>query len=182
MLVGAALADPRSARAGMGSAMAFAKSRPQVYDEGRAPGHLRRRRRQRRGRRRAARGGRVPPDAREVPGPRRPDPQGGPARRPAGHGQDAAGQGGRRRGGRAVLLALGLRLRRDVRRRRRGAGPQPVRAGRGQGPLPDLHRRARRPGQGPRRRAGRAATTSATRPSTSSSSRWTGSTPTAGSS
>ena len=33
------------APAGMGSAMAFAKSRPQVYRQGRAPGHLRRRRR-----------------------------------------------------------------------------------------------------------------------------------------
>ena len=36
----------------------------------------------------------------------------------------------------------GLRLRRDVRRRRRGEGPEPVRAGQRQGPLPDLHRRA----------------------------------------
>ncbi len=81
--------------------------------------HFQRRGRHRRGGRRAARGGRFSPVAREVPGPRRPDPQGRAAGRPAGHRQDPAGQGDRRRGGRAVLQPLRLRLRRDVRRRRR---------------------------------------------------------------
>ena len=47
----------------------------------------------------------------------------------AGHRQDAAGPGGRRRGERAVLLDLGLRVRRDDRRRRGQPGPRPVRAG-----------------------------------------------------
>jgi cell division protease FtsH len=45
------------------------------------------------------------------------------------HRQDAAGPRGGRRGRRAVLLDLRLRLRRDVRRRRRLPGPRPVRAG-----------------------------------------------------
>ena len=49
---------------------------------------------------------------------------------PPGTGKTLAGQGGRGRGGGAVLLALGVRLRRDVRRRRRGEGPQPLRPGR----------------------------------------------------
>ncbi len=41
-----------------------------------------------------------------------------------------------------VLRPLGLRLRRDVCRRRRGARPRHVPAGRSQGPLHHLHRRA----------------------------------------
>ena len=48
---------------------------------------------------------------------------------PPGHRQDAPRAGDRRRGGRAVLLALRLRVRRDVRRRRRGARARPLRAG-----------------------------------------------------
>ena len=117
--------------------------------------------------------------AREVPGPRRPHSQGRAAGRPAGHRQDAAGQGHRRRGGRAVLQPLRLRLRRDVRRRRRRPRPRHVPAGRGQGPLHHLHRRAGRPGQDPRHRASSAGTTSASRRSTPCWSRWTASTPTA---
>ena len=45
---------------------------------------------------------------------RRPDSQRGPAGRPAGDGQDLAGQGGGGRGGGAVLLALGFGFQRDV--------------------------------------------------------------------
>ena len=41
---------------------------------------------------------------------------------PPGHREDPAGQGGGRRGGPAVLLDVGLRLRRDVRRGRREPG------------------------------------------------------------
>ena len=48
-------------------------------------------------------------------------PRGVPARGPSGHRQDAARARCRRRGGRAVLQHLGLRLRRDVRRRGRRA-------------------------------------------------------------
>ena len=151
----------------------------QAVRPGRHRRHVRRRGRHRRGRRRAARGGRVPPHAREVPGPRRPDSQGRAAGRAAGHRQDAAGQGHRRRGGRAVLQPLRLRLRRDVRRRRRRPRPRHVPAGRGQGPLHHLHRRAGRPGQDPRHRASSADTTSASRRSTPCWSRWTASTPTA---
>ncbi|GAA3052039.1 hypothetical protein GCM10020000_36740 [Streptomyces olivoverticillatus] len=59
----------------------------------------------------------------EVPGRRRQDPQGCAALRPARHRQDPARARRRRRGGRAVLLDLRLRLRRDVRRCGRLPGP-----------------------------------------------------------
>ena len=84
-----------------------------------AQGHVPRRGGRRRGRRGAARDQGVPREPQEVPGARRPDPEGRAALRPAGHRQDAAGPRRRRRGRRAVLLDLRLRLRRDVRRRRR---------------------------------------------------------------
>ena len=61
----------------------------------------------------------------------------------------------------------GSRLRRNVRRRRRGPRPRHVPAGRGQGPLHHLHRRARRPRQDPRhrhRRRARRARANAQRP------------------
>ena len=94
----------------------------------------------------------VPAGAGQVPGRRRQDPQGRPALRPARHRQDAAGARGRRRGGRAVLLDLRLRLRRDVRRRRRLPGARPVRAGQGERPGDRLRRRDRRRRPAPRRR------------------------------
>ena len=56
--------------------------------------------------------------------------------------------------GRAVLLICGLGLRGDARRRRRGARPRPVRAGRSRRPGDRVHRRARRRGPPPRRRLG----------------------------
>ena len=59
---------------------------------------------------------------------------------------------GRGRGRRAVLHYLRFRLRRDVRRCRRLPGPQPFRAGQGQGAGNHLHRRDRRGRQEPRRR------------------------------
>ncbi|EAZ36358.1 hypothetical protein OsJ_20685 [Oryza sativa Japonica Group] len=49
------------------------------------------------------------------------------------------------RGRRALLLAVRLRVHRDVRRRRRVAGPRPVRQGQGYPAVPRLHRRDRRP-------------------------------------
>ena len=111
------------------------------------------------GRRRRGRGGRgapgdqgVPGEPEEVPGARRADPQGRAALRAARHRQDAARPRGRRRGGRAVLLDLGLRLRRDVRRRRRLARPRPVRAGQAGGAVHRLHGRDRRRRPSPRRR------------------------------
>ena len=119
------------------------------------------------GRRRRRRGGRgapgdqgVPREPEEVPGARRADPEGRAALRPARHRQDAARARGRRRGGRAVLLDLGLRLRRDVRRRRRLARPRPLRAGQAGDALHRLHGRDRRgrppPRRRPRRRSRRA--------------------------
>ena len=121
-------------------------------------------------------------DAGEVSGSGRPHSQGRAAGRAAGNGQDAAGQGGRRRSGRAVFQPQRLRLRRNVRRRRGGPRARSVRPGREQGSLHHLHRRARRPGQDARRRPSSAATTNANRRSTSCSSRWTASTPIAASS
>ena len=97
---------------------------------------------------------RVPEEPEEVHEPRRPDSEGRAARRPSRHGQDAAGPRGRRRGARPVLQPERLGVRRDVRRRRRGAHPRPVPAGRSQGALHRLHRRARRARQGARAEPG----------------------------
>ena len=116
----------------------------------------------------------------QVPGDRRQDPQGRAAVRPARHRQDAARPRGRRRGRRAVLLDLRLRLRRDVRRRRRLAGCATCSS---------RPRRTRRrsssstrstPSAGTAAPASAAATTSASRRSTSCSSRWTASTSSGG--
>ena len=127
----------------------------QADQQGHAQDHVRRRRRLRGGDRGARRDQGVPPGAGEVPGGRRQDPQGRAALRPARHRQDAARPRGRRRGGRAVLLDLRLRLRRDVRRCRRLPRARPVRAGQGERPGDRLHRRDRRRRPPPRRRHGR---------------------------
>ena len=108
-----------------------------------------------RGGRGAARDQGVPREPQEVPGAGRADPQGRAALRPAGHRQDAAGARRRRRGRRAVLLDLGLGLRRDVRGRRRLARARPLRAGQAEQPLHHLHGRDRRRRAPPRRRPGR---------------------------
>ena len=80
----------------------------------------------------------------------RTNPQGRAARRPSRHRQDAARAGGGRRSARAVLQPQRVGVRRNVRRRRRGAGARPVPAGRGQGAVHRVHRRAGRARQGPR--------------------------------
>ena len=86
----------------------------------------------------------------EIHAARRPHPEGRAARRPPGHGQDAAGARRGRRGQGAVLHPERLGVRRDVRRRRRRARARPVPAGGGQVALHRLHRRARRARQGAR--------------------------------
>ena len=101
-------------------------------------------------------------------------PEGHPAARPARHRQDAAGQGRGQRVRRAVLLAVGRRVRRDVRRPRRRAHPAAVRRGAQAPPGDRLHRRDRRRR---RPRAARTTTPSASRRSTSCWSRWTASAP-----
>ena len=98
----------------------------------------------RRGEGRAAGGRRVPARPRALPQARRHRPQGHPPARPARHRQDAAGQGRRQGVGRRVLLAVGGRVRRDVRRPRRGPHPAPVRRGARPPPGRHLHRRDRR--------------------------------------
>ncbi len=83
-------------------------------------------------------------------------PEGRPAHRPARNRQDAPRQRRRRRGQRAVLHDLRLRLRRDVRGRRGLSRARPLRAGQEERALHHLHRRDRRrraaPRRGPRRR------------------------------
>jgi hypothetical protein len=78
--------------------------------------------------------------------------QGHPAGRAARHRQDAAGEGGRRRGRRAVLLHLRLRVRGDVRRRRRRARARSCSSRRAPRRRHHLHRRTGRAGPRPRRR------------------------------
>ncbi len=85
--------------------------------------------RHRRGGGRVARSGGFPQNAGEISGAGRPHPQGRVAGWTAGDGQDAAGPRGGRRGRGAVLQPQRQRFRRDVRRRRRGAGARSVRPG-----------------------------------------------------
>ncbi len=75
---------------------------------------------------------------------RRPDPARRAALGPARHRQDAAGARRRRRGERAVLLGLGVGVRRGDRRHRRLARARPLQAGQGVLAGDHLHRRARR--------------------------------------
>ena len=98
----------------------------------------------------AARDRRVPEDPAQVHQPRRQDSEGRAAGRPAGHRQDAAGPRGRRRSEGPLLQPERIRVRRDVRRRRRRARARSVLAGRGQGAVHRLHRRARCARQGAR--------------------------------
>src|SRR3989442_296161 len=100
---------------------------------------------------------RMPGGPGKVPAGRRPAAQGRVARGAARDRQDAARQSGRRRGGPAVLLDVGLRLRRDVRRRRCLARARPVRARESARALHHLHRRNRCRRPPPRSRARRRA-------------------------
>ncbi len=108
----------------------------------------------RRGEDRAAGDHRVPEGSAEVHPAGRTTAQGCAAGWASGHRQDAAGQGGGRRGGTSVLLDVGFRLRRDVRGRRCEPRARPVRAGQGACALHHLHRRNRRRGPAPWRRPG----------------------------
>ena len=99
--------------------------------------------RDRRGEGGAIGGGRLPAAPGAVPEARRPDPARGAARRAAGDGQDAACARSRGRGGRAVLRAGSVGVRRGDRRRRRLARPRPVQAGERGGAGDRLHRRTR---------------------------------------
>ena len=83
---------------------------------------LQRRRRHRRGQGRDHRGRGLPQEPRQVPPSGRPCPQGRPARGRTGHGQDPAGPGHRRRGGRPLLLRQRVGVHRDDRGRRCAAG------------------------------------------------------------
>ena len=109
----------------------------------------------RRGRRgggqgRAPRGGGVHARPQALPQARRPGSEGHPAPRPAGHRQDAAGQGGGQRVQRHLLRPVGGLVRGDVRGPRRRTHPAAVPPGAQGGPGDHLHRRARRRGGHPR--------------------------------
>ena len=138
--------------------------------------HLRRRGRLRRRQAGDQRGRRLLEDPGPVQGDRGQDPEGRPAGRSAGHRQDPAGPGRGRRGRGAVPVGERLGLHGDVRRRRRqpGARPLPDRPQAGAGHRLRRRDRLDRPQAG--RRASAAATTSASRPSTRCSPRWTAST------
>ena len=102
-----------------------------------------------------ARGGaagdrRVPARTEVLPRPGGVGAEGDPAARPAGHRQDAAGEGRGQRVQRAVLRPVGGLLRGDVRRPRRGPHPAPVRGGPQARTGDHLHRRARRRRRAPR--------------------------------
>ena len=128
----------------------------------RREGELRRRRRRRRSEGRAQGNRRVPAEPQEVHQPWRPDSQGRAAGGSARNRQDAAGARRGRRGPRAVLQPERIGVRRDVRRRGRRPGARPVCAGRSQGAVHRVHRRARRPRQDARaERDGRARRTRA---------------------
>ena len=86
---------------------------------------------------------------RALPSPRRARAEGDPALRPAGHREDAAGEGGGEGVRRAVLLAERLCLRGDVRRPRGLPDPQAVRDRSFERAGDRLHRRARRRRHGP---------------------------------
>ena len=160
---------------GDGSPLTFGRSKAKLYAQKDMAITFQRRGRHRRGGGRTARGGRFPQDAGEISGAGRSHSQGRAAGRPARHRQDAAGQGGGRRGRCAVLQPEWQRFRRDVRRRRRGARARSLRPGRDARPLASSSstsstlsaKRAPAPRS--------AATTSASRRSTSCSSRWTAS-------
>ena len=107
-------------------------------------GDVQGRRRRRRSEVRAAGGGRVSARSEVLWPAWRAGAERRSAGRSAGDRQDAAGEGGRRRGRRAVLLDFRLGIRRNVRRRRRRARARSVRAGAQGRALHHLHRRARR--------------------------------------
>ena len=90
LLIGVWIFFMRQMQSGGGKAMGFGKSKAQAADREAGPRHLRRRRRHRRGQGGAGGDRRVPARPAEVPAPRRQDPEGRAAGRPAGHRQDAA--------------------------------------------------------------------------------------------
>ena len=135
--------------------MGFGKSKAKLLTKDMPVHQVHRCRRRRRGRRGTRRDPGLPAEPGPLPGAGREDPEGRAAVRPARHRQDAAGPGRRRRGRRAVLHDLRVRLRRDVRRCRRQPGPRPVRAGQDQRAGDHLRRRDRRRRPAPRRRHGR---------------------------
>ena len=115
-------------------------------------GHKVQRRRWRgRGEGKPLRDSRLPARPEQIQGNRRVDAEGHTARWPSGYGQDDAREGRRGRGERALLLDIGLRIRRDVRRHGRREGARPLQAGEGESALHRIHRRNRRDRPAPRR-------------------------------
>ena len=149
------------------------KTKPvEIKPAGQGRDRLGRGRRLRRGEGRAAGGRRVHARPRALQEARGEGPARHPAARAARHRQDAAGQGRRARGGRELLLAVGRRVRRDVRRPRRLPHPAAVRDGAQGAPRRSSSSTRSTPSAAS---AARTTTPSASRRSTSCWSRWTAS-------
>ena len=175
LLIGFWVFFMRQMQSGGNKALSFGKSKAKLLGQPAEEGHVQGRGRRRRGQGGAAGDHRVPARAPEVPEARRPHPQGRAADGPPGHGQDAAGARHRGRGQRAVLLHLGLGLRRDVRGRGRLAACATC-SSRARRTRPASSSSTRStPWAATAAPAWAAATTSASRRSTSSWSRWTAS-------
>ena len=142
----------RQAQGTNNQAMSFGKSRARMFLGNKTVGDVRRRGRRRRGEDGAPGGGGVPQVPGEVQLARGPNPTRRAPGGPPGHGQDPHGTRGRRRGRGALLQHLGLRVRRDVRRRGRQPRARPLRPGQAQRPVHRLRRRDRR--RGPAARGG----------------------------
>ena len=181
-LIGVWIFLSRQMQGAGGKALGFGKIARQASDRGAWPRHLRGRRRRRRGQAGPAGDRRIPARSRQIPAARRQDSARRAAGRPARHRQDADRARGRRRSQRAVLHHFRLRLRRDVRRRRRLAAcatcssrPRRTRPASSSSTKSTRSAAIAAP-------ASAAATTSASRRSTSCWSRWTASRPTKASS
>ena len=167
---------PVAADAGSGRQGArFRKEPRQAADRSPWPRHVRGRGRRRRSQAGSAGDRRVPARSRKIPAAWRAHPARRAAGRPARHRQDPACARHRRRGQCAVLHHFGLRLRRDVRRRRRLARARHVRAGQEERALHHLHRRDRCRRSPPRRRARRRQRRARADAQSACWSRWTGS-------
>ena len=147
----------RQIQAGGAKAFSFGKSKAKLLTGDTPEGHVPGRVGLRRSQAGAAGDHRVPEGSAEVHQARWAAAEGRAADRSSGNRQDAARAGRRRRGRTSVLLDVGLRLRRDVRRRRRVARARPLRAGQGTRAVHHLHRRDRRRRPASRRRTRRRA-------------------------
>ncbi len=143
---------PGRAAARAGRSPGLGRSRAKRYDARRAAGDVRGRGGHRRGRGRARRDRRLPAQPGPLPPSRRARSRAACCcRGRPGTGKTLLARAVAGEAERALLLAVGLGVRRDDRGRRRQPRARPVRPGEGDGAGDHLHRRARRDRPGPRR-------------------------------